>query len=118
MREHRLLAPVRQGRTRSSCDGHAPEIANSGLDLRRPPGRSTRHTSSRASRDWLGIRLTPAYVGEPECNGVAEAGSIRTLKNDASTFDDFQSLEEARREIGAFVERYHRGWLLQRHWAP
>ncbi len=33
----------------------------------------------QAEIKWLGIRSTPAYVGEPECNGVAER-FIRTLK--------------------------------------
>ena len=28
---------------------------------------------------------------------------------------DFESLEEARQEIDAFIERYNRGWLLERH---
>jgi len=28
---------------------------------------------------WLGMRITPSYVGEPECNGVIEQ-FMRTLK--------------------------------------
>jgi transposase InsO family protein len=28
---------------------------------------------------WLGITISPSYVGEPECNGVAER-FMRTLK--------------------------------------
>ena len=27
----------------------------------------------------------------------------------------FETLEEAREVIGAFIERYNNGWLLQRH---
>ena len=27
----------------------------------------------------------------------------------------FETLEEARAVIGAFIERYNNGWLLQRH---
>ena len=63
---------------------------------------------------WLGIRSTPAYVGEPECNGVAER-FIRTLKEECIYLNDFETLDEAREVIGAFVERYNSGWLLQRH---
>ena len=29
--------------------------------------------------------------------------------------NDFATLEEAREVIGAFIERYDSGWLLQRH---
>ena len=28
---------------------------------------------------------------------------------------DFDNLDEARAVIGAFIERYNNGWLLQRH---
>jgi len=28
---------------------------------------------------WLGITISPSYVGEPQCNGVAER-FMRTLK--------------------------------------
>ena len=59
------------------------------------------------------IRSTPTYVGEPECNGVAER-FIRTLKEECIHLHDFETLE-ARAVIGAFVERRNNGWLLQRH---
>ena len=53
----------------------------------------------------LGNPLDPLHArlrGQAgECNGVAER-FIRTLK-------------EAREVIGAFIERYNDGWLLQRH---
>ncbi len=55
-----------------------------------------------------------SYVGVPECNGVAER-FMRTLKEECLYLHDFQSLEEARQVIGAFIERYNRGWLLERH---
>ena len=63
---------------------------------------------------WLGIRSTPACVGEPECNGIMERW-IRTLKEECLYLHDFESLEQARHEIDAFIERYNRGWLLERH---
>ncbi len=53
-------------------------------------------------------------MGEPECNGVAER-FMRTLKEECLYLHDFESLEEARDEIDAFIERYNRGWLLERH---
>ena len=53
-------------------------------------------------------------MGEPECNGVVER-FIRTLKEECLYLNEFETLEEAREVIGAFIERYNRGWLLQRH---
>ena len=69
---------------------------------------------SQAEIKWLGIRSTPAYVGEPECNGVAER-FIRTLTEECIYLHNFETIEEARAVIGVFVERYNNGWLLQRH---
>ena len=85
-----------------------------GLGLRHDWGRSNRARQFQAEIKWLGIRSTPAYVGEPECNGIAER-FIRTLKEECIYLHDFESLEEAREVIGAFIERYNNGWLLQRH---
>ena len=52
--------------------------------------------------------------GAAECNGVAER-FMRTLKEECIHLHDFETLEEAREVIGAFIERYNNGWLLQRH---
>jgi transposase InsO family protein len=61
-----------------------------------------------------GIRLSPSFVGEPACNGIIERW-IRTLKEECHYLHDFQTIEEARQVIGAFIERYNREWLLERH---
>ncbi len=48
----------------------------------RPPARlgfAVPGPAFQAEIRWLGIRSTPAYVGEPECNGVVER-FIHTLK--------------------------------------
>ena len=82
--------------------------------LRHDWGSQYRARAFQAEIKWLGIRSTPAYVGEPECNGVAER-FIRTLKEECVYLHDFETLEEAREVIGAFIERYNNGWLLQRH---
>ena len=76
--------------------------------------RKYRAKQFQAEIKWLGIRSTPAYVSEPECNGVAER-FIRTLKEECIYLHDFDTLEEARAVIGAFIDRYNNGWLLQRH---
>ena len=57
---------------------------------------------------WLGCTISPSYVGELECNGVAER-FMRTLKEQCIYLHQFASLEEAQRIIGEFI----RGHLRQ-----
>ncbi len=95
------LEPVRQG-VRAHMAGYAPRIAL-GLGLRHDWGPQYTAHQFQAELRWLGIRSTAAYVGEPECNGVAER-FIRTLKEECLYLHDFESLETARHEIGQFIE--------------
>ena len=62
---------------------------------------------------WLGITISSSYVGEPECNGVAER-FMRTLKEQCIYLHQFASLAEAQRIIGEFIERYNAEWLIER----
>ena len=90
-----------------------PKIAL-GLGLRHD--WALQYTSHRFAAEvrWLGIRSTPAYVGEPECNGIMER-FLRTLKEECVCVHDFEGLEEARKIIGEFIEAYNREWLIERH---
>jgi hypothetical protein len=62
---------------------------------------------------WLGCTISPSFVGEPECNGVAERFT-RTLKEHCIYLHQFASLEEARRVISEFIARYNVEWLIER----
>jgi putative transposase len=106
------LEPIRQG-VRSLMNGYAPKIAL-GLGLRHDWGPQYTAHQFQGELAWLGIRSTPSYVGEPECNGVIERFN-RTLKEECLYLHDFESLEEARELIGEFINKYNRGWLLERH---
>jgi len=106
------LEPVRQG-VQAHMDGYAPRIAL-GLGLRHDWGPQYTAHQFQGELRWLGIRSSPAYVGEPECNGVAER-FMRTLKEECLYLHDFESLEEARQIISEFIERYNREWLVERH---
>jgi len=106
------LEPIRQG-VRAHMRGYAPRIAL-GLGLRHDWGPQYTAHQFQGELAWLGIRSTASYVGEPECNGVVER-FIRTLKEECLYLHDFESLEEARQVIGAFIERYNHGWLIERH---
>ena len=85
-----------------------------GLGLRHDWGSQYRAKQFQAEIKWLGIRSTSAYVGEPECNGVAER-FIRTLKEECICLHHFATLVEARAVIEAFIKRYNNSWLLHRH---
>jgi putative transposase len=63
---------------------------------------------------FLGITSSPAFVREPEGNGVAER-FIRTLKEQLLWVRTFETVEELRLALLDFKERYNRGWLCERH---
>ena len=71
----------------------APKIAL-GLGLRHDWGPQYTAHQFQGELAWLGIRSTPSYVGEPECNGVAER-FMRALKEQCLYLHDFESLEQA-----------------------
>ena len=82
----------------------------------RKPGKRGPRTELSDGELVAEIRLVLSespFVGEPECNGVAER-FIRTLREGCVYLHDFEMIEEAREVIGAFIERYNGGWLLQR----
>ena len=106
------LEPIRQGVQRIH-GGYHPKIAL-GLGLRMDWGPQYTADQFLGELRWLGIRPSPSYVGEPECNGVMERW-IRTLKEECLYLHDFATLDEARRVIGEFIERYNQAWLLERH---
>jgi transposase InsO family protein len=62
----------------------------------------------------LGLDQSYAFVREPECNGVSER-FIRLIKEQCLWVEEFTDLEDARRKIAAFIERYRHGWILERH---
>ena len=106
------LEPIRQG-VQHTHGRYAPKIAL-GLGLRMDWGPQYTAHQFLGELRWLGIRPSPSYVGEPECNGIMERW-IRTLKEECLYLHDFASLDEARGVIGEFIERYNREWLLERH---
>ena len=78
------------------------------------------HGSNYMSGDFqdeiecLGIEASPAFVREPEGNGVAER-FIRTLKENMLWVRTFDTIEELRVALVEFATRYNDTWLLARH---
>ena len=63
-------------------------------------------------RFW-GIRPSFAFVEQPETNGVAERFN-RTLREQALNGRIFRDLDEIRKAVAEFVERYNQHWRLEK----
>ena len=86
----------------------------SGLALRHDHGSQFLSHAYQAELRFLGIRSSPAFLREPEGNGCAER-FIRTLKEQLLWVERFAIIEDLRRALLAFKDRYNREWLIQRH---
>jgi putative transposase len=63
---------------------------------------------------FWGIAPSYAFVAEPETNGVIER-LFRTLKEQAIHGRIFQTIEDVRDAVGAFVARYNADWLIEKN---
>jgi transposase InsO family protein len=103
------LEPVAQGvRT---CVGAVAADAARGLAVRHDHGPQYAARDFRAGLTFLGITPSPAFVGEPQGNGVAER-AFPTVEEQCLHLHRFQTLEEARQVIAEFVDRYNEQWLV------
>jgi len=105
------LEPLRQG-VRHVFGRFAKDVAR-GLRIRCDWGPQYIADAWINEVKWLGMTITPSYVGEPECNGVIER-FMRTLKEQCLYLHRFQSLAEAHRIVGEFIARYNTEWLIER----
>ena len=88
-------------------DGH-DQLMNLPFILNRPKPEVLAHDQ------LLGLADSPAYVGEPPCNGCAER-FIRTLKEQCIWSRTWRTVEELAAGVRAFVESYNDDWLIERH---
>jgi transposase InsO family protein len=60
--------------------------------------------------------MTPSYafVGQPQTNGVVER-FFRTLKEQLVHGRIFESIEELREAVRAFIARYNAEWLIEKN---
>ncbi len=105
------LQPLREG-VRSMFGAFAKEIAR-GLQIRCDWGPQYIAAVWIQEVHWLGMSISPSFVGEPQCNGVAER-FMRTLKEHCLYLHQFESLEQARQLIGEFIQRYNHEGLIER----
>jgi len=105
------LEPLRQG-VRHAFGRFAKDVAR-GLQIRCDWGPQYVADAWINEVKWLGMTISPSYVGEPECNGVMER-FIRTLKEQCLYLHQFASLAKARETIGTFIQQYNTEWLIER----
>ncbi len=89
-----------------------PNVAR-GVKLRHDWGSQYRAHHFLGSLGWLGIHDDAAYVGEPECNGVAER-FIRTLKEQCLWAELYEGVDHMRQAVASFCELYNTEWLIER----
>jgi transposase InsO family protein len=106
------LEPVRQA-TRNSFGAFDKGVAT-GVSLRHDHGSQYMSHHFQEELRFLGIRSSPAFVAEPECNGVAER-FVRTLKEQLLWVKHFATVEDLRVALLAFKDRYNNGWLVRKH---
>ena len=85
-----------------------------GLKLRHDGGSCFRSGHYQAEIDHLGLERSPAFVYEPETNGVVEK-FLQTLKQQVLWIDRFDTLEQLRTRVRQFAHDFNEHWLLERH---
>jgi putative transposase len=106
------VEPLRQG-VGALFGSYAGGIA-AGLPARHDHGSQYVSDYFQDELKFLGITSSPAFVREPEGNGVAER-FIRTLKEQLLWVRTFETVEELRLALLDFKERYNCAWLCERH---
>jgi transposase InsO family protein len=106
------LEPVRQGITQH-FGGVGPDVAK-GLTLRHDHGSNYMADDFQNEIKCFGIVSSPAFVRQPEGNGVAER-AIRTLKEQLLWVQHFETVEDLRQALASFAAEYNASWLRQRH---
>lgn len=106
------LEPIRQG-VRDRYGSYAEGVAR-GLQVRHDHG--SQYTSDAFQRElvWLGAASSPSFVRAPEGNGVAER-FFRTLKEQLLWVRSFETVEELRLALLAWIKVYNEQWLVARH---
>lgn len=84
-----------------------------GLRLRMDHGQQYLSDHFQNQLKFWGIAPSFAFVEEPQTNGVAERFN-RTLKEQAIYGRVFQTVEEVREAVGAFIQRYNEQWRVEK----
>jgi putative transposase len=105
------MEPIRQG-IKKCYGGFTAQIA-AGLSLRCDHGCQYTSNHFQTELRHFGIRQSLAYVAEPQTNGVAER-FWKTLKKQVLDGKIYQTLDELRKALRAFMDLYNRHWRLEK----
>jgi putative transposase len=94
--------------------GHLGAGAARGLALRHDHGSNFMSEVFQKQVKFWGMAPSYAFVGEPETNGCIER-LFRTLKEQVVHGRIFQTIEEVRDAVRAFVARYNTEWLIEKN---
>ena len=106
------LEPVKQALRKRR--GALLQKAGAGISIRHDWGPQYTAGDFRKELEFLGLGNSPAFVHEPETNGVIER-FFRTMKEECLWVHDFNDAEQARQVVGQWIETYNREWLIERH---
>jgi transposase InsO family protein len=106
------LEPIRQG-VRERFGAYDDGVA-AGLALRHDNGSQYTSAHFQDELAFLGIESSPAFVRAPEGNGCAER-FIRTLKEQLLWLKLFDTVEDLRLALHAWLKIYNERWLVERH---
>jgi putative transposase len=107
------LEPVKQGIAKHFGTLDRAGVAT-GLSLRHDHGSNYMSGDFQREISFLGVTSSPAFVRQPEGNGVAER-AIRTLKEQLLWVRHFATAEELRQALARFAALYNASWLRERH---
>jgi putative transposase len=94
--------------------GHLGAGAARGLALRHDHGSNFMADAFQKQIRFWGMAPSYAFVGEPATNGVIER-LFRTLKEQVVHGRIFQTIDEVREAVRAFVTRYNEEWLIEKN---
>ena len=94
--------------------GHLDAGAARGLALRHDHGSNFMADVFQKQVKFWGLAPSYAFVAEPETNGVIER-LFRTLKEQAIHGRIFQTIDDVRDAVRAFVARYNAEWLVEKN---
>ena len=94
--------------------GHLDAGAARGLALRHDHGSAFMSDVFRKQVSFWGMAPSYAFVAEPETNGCIER-LFRTLKEQAIHGRVFQTIDDVRDAVRAFVAHYNAEWLVEKN---
>jgi len=94
--------------------GHLGRDAASGVQLRHDHGSCFMADDFQTQIRAWGMTPSFAFVGQPETNGVVER-FFRTLKEQVVHGRVFETIEDVREAVRAFIARYNAEWLVEKN---